>query len=361
MRRRVGVWVAVATVATVATVVLASCAGNAADRAGPDGVTAITLIDSVAVVETDSVVVGKPNAIAVDAAGRVYISDASEKRVLRVERDGTTLTPITRTGGGPGEVMRPTSLALVGDSVLAVQDGGQRRATLFDRATMQPRGSIAMGWPSTAIRGWHDGLAVGALMADSGTAFALLTDSVTAPRRGGSVPRIYTENPPIAQAFGSVEVARDDSSVVGVFEASNTVYRWHLASTRIDSVAVAVSARRGARPEVLLELLRDPSKAPALAFTWSFPMLVSMLSGERSAVITYDPTFANGTFTGPAHVQVVDWRSKRSCREVTLPVSAEIPARYAMRGDTLTALVQHAEEEAAGTWIVRWVVGAARC
>lgn len=175
------------------------------------------------------------------------------------------------------------------------------------------------------------------------------------------MPRIYTKHPPIAQAFGSVEVARDESTVVGVFEAWGTVYRWHVASSRIDSVAVAVSTRRGARFEVMLELMRDPAKAPTLAYTWSFPMLVGMLSGDRSAMVSYDPTLANGTFTGLAHVQVVDWRSQRSCREVQLPVSAEIPARYAMRGDTLTALVQHADGEAAGTWIVRWVVGAARC
>ncbi len=340
---------------------LVACGGAAVDRAADDGVTSITVIDSVAVGETDSVFVGKPNAIAVDAAGRVYIADASTKRVLRVERDGTGLVPITRSGGGPGEVMRPTSLALIGDSVLAVQDAGKRSAELFDRASMQPRGSVAMGWPSTAIRGWHDGLVVGALMADSGTAYALLTNTVAAPRRGGTVPRIYTENPPIAQAFGSVEVARDDSTVVGVFEASGTMYRWHLASKQIDSVAVAVATRRGARPDVMLELLRDPSKAPALAYKWSFPMLVGMISGDRSAMVTYDPTMANGTFTGPAHVQVVDWRSRRSCRELQLPVSAEIPARYAMHGDTLTALVQHAGNDAVGTWIVRWVIGAARC
>ncbi|QJR36096.1 hypothetical protein [Gemmatimonas groenlandica] len=154
---------------------------------------------------------------------------------------------------------------------------------------------------------------------------------------------------------------RDESTVVGVFEASNMMYRWHLASKQIDSVALEISTRRGARPEVMLELPRDPSKAPAFAVIWSFPMLVGMLSGERSAVITCDPTFAKGTFTGPAHVLVVGWRSRRNCREVQLLVSAEIPARYAMRGDTLTALVQHAEGETAGTWIVRWVIGTARC
>ncbi len=162
--------------------------------------------------------------------------------------------------------------------------------------------------------------------------------------------RPFTESAPLT-----------DSTVVGVFEASTMVYRWHLSSPSIDSVALVVTTRRGARPEVMLELLRDPSQAPALAFTWSFPMLMGMLSGERSAVLAYDPTFAKGTFTGPAHLHVVDWRSRRSCREVQLPVSAEIPARYAMRGDTLTALVQHAKSETAGTWIVRWVIGTARC
>lgn len=348
-------------IAAASSVMLVAFGGAAADRAANDGATAITLIDSVEVVETDSVFVARPTAIMVDAAGRVYVSDGSAKRVLRMERDGSGLTPITRVGAGPGEVQRPTSLAMIGDSVLAVHDGGQRRIALFERASMMSRGSISVGWPSTSIRGWRDRLVVGALLADSGTSFALLSDTVGAPTRGGSVPRIYTENPPIAQAFGSVEVARDDSTVVGVFEVANTAYRWHLQSKQIDSVPLRVGSRRGARPEVMLELLRDPTKAPTLAFTWSFPMLTAMISGERSAIVSYDPTMANGNFTGPAHLQVVDWRTRRSCRDVQLPVSVEIPARYAMRGDTLTALVQHADGDGTSTWIVRWEVGVARC
>ncbi|WP_373071011.1 hypothetical protein [Gemmatimonas sp.] len=349
---------------------LTACGGTdanhvAADGSVTDGTTAITLIDSVAVVETDSVFVGRPNAITLDAAGRVYISDAAAKRVLRVERDGSGLTPITRVGAGPGEVQRPSSLAMVGDSVLAVYDGGQRRVVLFNRESMAARGSIATGGFATSIRSWRKGLVVGALMVDSLTAFALLANNTAVPQRGGSVPRIYLENPPIAQAFGTVEVARDDSTVVGVFEGSGTAYRWHLRSKQIDSAVLTASTRRGARPEVLLELMRNPSKAPTLMFTWSFPMLVGMLSQDRSAVVTYDPTLSGSNFTGPAHVQVVDWRTRLSCREVLLPVSAEIPGRYAMRGDTLTALVQHADSggdgTGASTWIVRWVIGGARC
>jgi len=163
----------------------------------------------VAVVESDSVYVGRPNAITVDAAGRDDISDWAAKRVLLVEPDGWGLTLITRVGGGPGEVQRPTSLAMVGDSVLAVYDSGQRRVVLFDRASMAARGSIEIGGFGTSIRGWRDGPVVGALMVDSLTAFAVLADSTVVPTRGGSVSRIYIENPPIAQAFGTVAVARD--------------------------------------------------------------------------------------------------------------------------------------------------------
>ena len=73
--------------------VLLAYGGAGAARTDDDGVTSVTLIDSVAVTETQSAFVGRPNAIAVDAAGRVYISDASETTVLRVERIGSVLTP----------------------------------------------------------------------------------------------------------------------------------------------------------------------------------------------------------------------------------------------------------------------------
>ena len=94
-------------IAAALSVMLVACGGAAADRAAKNGATSIFLIDSVEVVETDSVFVARPNSIAVDASGRVYVSDGSVKRVLRVERDGSGLAPITRVGGGPGEVQRP--------------------------------------------------------------------------------------------------------------------------------------------------------------------------------------------------------------------------------------------------------------
>jgi len=80
-----------------------------------------------------------------------------------------------------------------------------------------------------------------------------------------------------------------------------------------------VPTRRGVRPYVMLALSRDPKTATTRACTWSFPTLAGMLSGERTAVITYDPTSAKGTVVGPAHAQIVEWRFRRTCRKHSCP------------------------------------------
>ena len=55
-------------IAAALSVMLVACGGAAADRAEKKGATSITLIDSVEVVETDSVFVARPNSITVDGA-----------------------------------------------------------------------------------------------------------------------------------------------------------------------------------------------------------------------------------------------------------------------------------------------------
>jgi hypothetical protein len=67
-------------------------------------------------------------------------------------------------------------------------------------------------------------------------------------------------------------------------------------------------------------------------------------------------------FSGPAYLQVVDWRSRASCAEIALPVPADVPPRYTFVGDTLVALVQHpAGDDGTSSWIVRWRIGTNRC
>ena len=323
--------------------------------------TTIALVDSVRVQESEQLFVGFPNAIAAGPRGIVFISDLVEQKVWRVEADGR-LTIVASKGGGPGEVMNPVSLTMLGDTVLAIKNSGQRNVELFDIEPQRFRVNMPIAFPTHALSSWKGTLLLPAMTPDSNFAFAVILDSTRAPIRGGSVPEIYRRLPPIAQAFGAVEVSRDDSTVAGVFEASNTIYRWHLSRAKVDSIVLAVTKRRGAQPAVLEALLRDPKKAPTLMHTWSFPMLLATQSGERTAIVSYDPTLRKGKFSGPSYLQLVDWRRLVSCRELALPVPTEIPPRFAMRGDTLIAVVQHADSAlGASSWIVRWQVGAQGC
>ena len=146
----------------------------------------------------------------------------------------------------------------------------------------------------------------------------------------------------------------------GVFEVSNTMYRWRLG-TRLDtdSIILTVTARRGAKPAVIERLLREPTKAAELAFTWSAPLGVAPLSAERTAAVFYDPTLQGTTFTGPSFLQIVDWRSHRSCGEIRLPVPTDVVPRFVLRDDMLVAIVQHSDDGA--VWILRWKISAGRC
>lgn len=68
--------------------------------------------------------------IAVDAKGRFYVLDTRRFSVGMFNSDGEFITAIGRKGEGPGEFMRPQSMAIYGDSLLFVSD--QDRVEVFD-------------------------------------------------------------------------------------------------------------------------------------------------------------------------------------------------------------------------------------
>ena len=251
---------------------------------------------------------------------------------------------------------------MVGDAIVVIKNTGRRRLEYFDARTSQFRGGLLMNWPAASLSAWKGSLAMGSLRLDSATSFATWSDTTRLPRLGGVIPEMFRRLPLTAQPFGNLEVARDDSSVVQVFEVSNTVYRWNIACKSVDSVVLSVGRRRGAKPKVVEEIFRDPSKAASLAFTWSFPMMLANVSDDRSLVVFNDPTLKGSVYEGPSYVQLVDWRRHASCADIALPVPSEAVPRFAVRGDTLIAVVQRGDAvDGASSWIFRWRIGAGRC
>lgn len=69
--------------------------------------------------------------VAVDAAGRMYISDSGNYRVQVFEADGTFVRSLGGRGQGPGELEGPRELEVTHDRVL-VWDGRRRRLITWD-------------------------------------------------------------------------------------------------------------------------------------------------------------------------------------------------------------------------------------
>ena len=94
---------------------------------------------------------GRPHEVVADGRGRLYITD-SEGRINVVSESGEPLSTIGQPGAGPGELARPRSTRVFGDSVLTV-NSGNGRIEIFD-----PTGSVVATriLPAAAISGAVD-------------------------------------------------------------------------------------------------------------------------------------------------------------------------------------------------------------
>jgi DNA-binding beta-propeller fold protein YncE len=74
----------------------------------------------------------RPSGIAIDAFGRMWITDEAEHRVQRFEADGRFEGEAGALGSDPGQLRRPASIALHGSASLAVLDRENRRVVVYD-------------------------------------------------------------------------------------------------------------------------------------------------------------------------------------------------------------------------------------
>lgn len=109
-----------------ALVFLAGCGGppSTGDQAGADGSTVITAVDTV--VSTRSGLIGYAVDLAVDSAGGVYLADGQAGRLLRVDPETDSVSPIGGPGQGPGEFDDLAALRVVGEELLVVDAGNGR-------------------------------------------------------------------------------------------------------------------------------------------------------------------------------------------------------------------------------------------
>ena len=112
----------------------ASCskADSTVSESQPNGAVGVTVVDSVALADSDTAFVARPAGIAVARNGDVFISDNANKRLFHYRRNGAFIKAISRAGNGPGEVASFGSIAIADDSLLIVKNLARLRIEVFD-------------------------------------------------------------------------------------------------------------------------------------------------------------------------------------------------------------------------------------
>lgn len=112
----------------VCPALLVSCGGNGTDVEEEAGPVLLAVVDSIGVELGDSnYVFGSIMSIEAGPDGLLYVLDRGRGRVMVYDSSGTFVRQIASPGSGPGELLNPLSMAVLGDgriTVCAAYNGG---------------------------------------------------------------------------------------------------------------------------------------------------------------------------------------------------------------------------------------------
>ncbi|MBK8249929.1 MAG: 6-bladed beta-propeller [Gemmatimonadetes bacterium] len=332
--------------------------------AGQPGPSLLRLIDSVRVAESDTFLLSRPTRLVVGPRGHYFVADSRDPRLIELQANGRLVRRIGRNGAGPGELRRPASVAIAGDSLLSVWDAGNQRVVTWDLRTLDVRATFPLkGW-FPQLRYDRGVLTVGVLSADaSEPPLQLLAPDGTRRSSAGAIPPAFRAAPPLVGGFGIVMSADDGDDTYAVFEVENALYHWKRGLRSADVTTIPLRERRGVRPELFQEMLRNPEKAGPIAYDRSIGVALQRLAPGILGFVTVDGQLEKGTnFVGTLRLTVLDLARRRACVDMRIPALPDPLPAVAFSGDTLVVL--QGGETASGdaaTFITRYHVGTARC
>jgi hypothetical protein len=201
------------------------------------------------------------------------------------------------------------------------------------------------------------------LDADSTAAIVELTTSGDVKRREGRRPAFFERVPQFVRGFGSVLFDDIGNDTYAVFEVTNTLHHWSRGSRRADETPIPIGTRRGVREDLFMQVLRDPSRASAIAYDRSIPLHLQHIGDRVLALVTMDGRLDDRmNFIGTMHLSLLDVGRRRACVDQVIPAATEPLPSFAFAADTL-AVLQQGEDDAGepATFLSRYTIDPTSC
>ena len=338
----------------------AACTRGEAAARGAGG-PALVRLDSVELVESDTLFIGRPRDIAVNPAdGTLFVSDGFANRVVRFDRAGRPLRSYGRAGTGPGEFVQVSKLFVI-DTLLLAGDIGRARLNLFrldDGRYL--RNFLRVGVLGTSGGAPAPGLLVGAQNIDRGTSLLAWTGSGDSLRQFGPIPPDYFRSQPLAGIFNGVHPAAWADTVLVGFGASPDLWLLTPAGQVLQRIRVPAVRRKGVPDDMATRIERLPF--PKMFSMSSVLFALRRLSSGEFAMVHFDQEIGDaGDIHARVFVSLLSRDRTRTCVDRDLPVAYDTQPHVAFRGDTLFVLEQSVQGERATTFLKTYRVDGSRC
>jgi len=313
--------------------------------------------------QSDSVFVSQVGALAIDGDGSFYVAEQLNPSVLRYSNTGQLTAVFGKRGRGPGEFQRPGALAISGDSVLFVVDGGidLRAWGLSDRLEHWRRPLPHR--PTFTIVPFARGLLLQAPDSARHATIGIIHGATDSVAYRGPYPAPLGRFRQVDFWFSQNVIAPlgGDSVATGIM-ATDFVYWGSLDPASFDSLRLPIRRRRGAGEALFRKVTRDPESVRPLLYHTSMPVSIARLSSGVLAIVHADQSYERARGRERLYLSFIDISHRRSCVDLPVSVVEEPLPRVAFRGDTLNVVTQELDAAGRATVLVhKFVANLARC
>ncbi|MEP6833122.1 MAG: 6-bladed beta-propeller [Gemmatimonas sp.] len=286
---------------------------------------------------TDSAFISEPAALAVSRTA-IYVADVGSNHVFEFDRSGKLVRRIGQKGRGPGEFVSTSSLAMVGDTMLAINDPALKRVSLYEIHRHEFGRIIPLPGLSLGIAATGDTLLFGVQDLTHKTSLARVVLRDGSMKQLGPIPASISNNPGVAASFPFGVAAAATSGYRVGFLGSNVIYHVDENGALIDSVVPAIRHRRGVPTDLAERLAMKGASAEVEAASTSSLITMARLPDGRTAVVHMDFTVERTSVTGKAYLSTISANGKSACIDLLIPTTEETRPMFAIHLDTLFAV-----------------------